>query len=242
MQLIIWTLVLSVAMVAFPQEATFEQDLATVEQYYIPALFMSGHGPKETAPRAFQQFYQQWQQFTQNHRQALSKDPWASAVQRINAHLGKAAALFKENKIFEAHRELEPIRNILAEVRHQLGTPTVMDALTEFHDHMEVIMKTVRRKTADQLTPEDIQKIKTHADAAIKAWQQVQVGAKEKALYQLTDEQVAFIHRNIQAQHQTLAGLSQALEANNPAEILKYARGIRSGFITVFRALGKEVQ
>ncbi len=242
MVFIVYVWVLATAMLAFAQDATFEQELATVEQYYIPALFVSGHGPKEKAPAAFQRFQQQWQQFTRKYHQTLQQDPWAGAVQQINNHLQQAATLLQEGKVFEAHRQLEPVRNILADVRHQLGNPTLMDALTEFHDHMEVIMKTVRQKSPEALSTTDIEKIKTHATAALRAWQKVKIGPREKAIYQLSDDQVAFLQRNIQVQQQTLNALKSALAQKNAADILKYARGIRSGFITVFRALGKTIE
>ena len=239
MYLVLSLLLFSTGMLMAQPPGNFEKDLAEVEQFYIPALFLTGHGPKEKAPKAVTRFKQVWQAFTEKHAAELRNEPWASAVKKIEAHIQAAVQKVAEGKTGPAHRELEPIRNILAEVRHQEGNATLMDALTVFHDHMEVIVKTLRRKKLDALAEEDIQKLTDHAKKAADAWKRVKIGDAEKALYGLSAEAVQYLQDAIAQQQQTIQNLLNALNEKNKAEISRHGLALRSGFITIFRNLGK---
>jgi len=239
MQLFLSLLLFSAGMLMAQPAGNFEKDLAEVEQYYIPALFLTGHGPKEKAPLAVTRFNQTWQAFTEKYQVELRNEPWASAVQKIDAHIQAAARKVAEGKTGPAHRELEPIRNILAELRQKEGKPTVMDALTLFHDHMEVIVKTLRRKKPEALSEEDIQKLTDHAGQAADAWKRVRIGEAEMALYGISAESAQYLRNAITQQAQTIQNLLSALKDKNKEEISRQGLALRSGFITIFRNLGK---
>jgi len=211
MQLFLSLLLFSAGMLMAQPAGNFEKDLAEVEQYYIPALFLTGHGPKEKAPAAVTRFNQTWQAFTEKYQVELRNEPWA----------------------------LEPIRNILAELRQKEGKPTVMDALTLFHDHMEVIVKTLRRKKPEALSEEDIQKLTDHAGQAADAWKRVRIGEAEMALYGISAESAQYLRNAITQQAQTIQNLLSALKDKNKEEISRQGLALRSGFITIFRNLGK---
>lgn len=122
-----------------------QEDLVDFNETYKQALFNTWKG-NEIAIEQTKKTMQKWQniavKYEYKEAEGFSNTPdLYSKILEINTYTIKANELVSENKLSEAHEELEMVRKLIAQLRQENNIKNISDDMLIVHDIMEEIVE-----------------------------------------------------------------------------------------------------
>ncbi len=220
----------------FPVARTF----AEFDTAYIPALALTNQEKQQPAETAMVGLRDAWKSLTAKLDGALATDPaWPNDKEAIRDAIGAAAHELKKQQLLAAHEALEEIRGQLVELRKRHQWSYDLDALNEFHETMEEIVKPAMKWTAAEIDLPVQQNLRELLQKADEQWAVVEQRGFDADARNLNEERQAKITRIVQQERQSLTNLAQALESANPEQILQAARAIKPPFAQLYMSFGQ---
>lgn len=220
--------------------AGLKEDMIALDRAYIPALSITNRIPQsaDTKP-AMAAMNVQWASFKQKYMATQGGDKqWQPDMQKIDGLMAAANRIVDSGKDFvKAHEELEGVRLTFLEMRQRAKMSYYLDDLTRFHDPMEEIHLAAKDKSGEQLTDNDLAKIRNHFPEAEKQWARV-LAVKIDPGFQPTDEKREQQNKLLASETRAMEALKQALAAGDKAAIAKSAQGLRGPFSQLYGSFG----
>ena len=212
---------------------------AAFDRAYIPALALTNQLKQQSAEKAMQRLRAAWTSFTEAIEEHLAADEqWETDQEAIRDAIGAAARQLRAEKPAEAHEILEEIRGRLTALRQRNHIPYDLDALNEFHETMELIVKPASKSTiddVDQKAQEDLRKLLLQAK---QQWQVVEKEGFDAATWDLDASAMQKARSMVQRERDALNKLQSALDAADPEQILPAARGLKPPYAALYMSFG----
>jgi hypothetical protein len=220
--------------------ADIASDSAVFDKAYIPALALSGQNEPEKTRAAMDQLKAAWGVYAGAHRQYKPADAtWGKGFADIDSAIAKADAIVTSGaNMSQAHDALEPVRIILMQLRRKNGIDYFVDYQTAFHEPMEAIALTVKGKTPQTLTAQDIDSIRKHIPTLDARWSALQNARFEPQPFGFDSARSAKLQQLIAAETQAIAALKKALAQPDKAALIQRAAAIKPPFAQMFMLFG----
>lgn len=159
---------------------------------------------------------------------------WPRDLAKIVQAVSEAQAAIQSGDLSKGHEALEPVREILLEVRTRNGVPIFEDQMTLFHSVMEAVTAPTANKTVETLTSADVEAVKAAYPAMADAFKRI-----EKAPDGHFDAaQAQGYTALVQSEASTIAALDTALKTGDKAAIIKTAADLKTTFSKLFAQYG----
>jgi DNA-binding protein len=214
------------------------------DKAYIPALAVTSQNDAEKSKAAMVKLHQPWLVFSNAHRQHKSSDDaWKSGFAEIDNWIAKADGIVaRGGNITEAHDALEPVRVILMQLRRKNGIDYFVDYQTAFHEPMEAIVLTVKGKTVETLTQQDIDKIRSLMPTLNARWNALQNARFSPDLFAFDNARVTQLNQLMESETNAIASLKRALADSDKSAIIQRASAIKPPFAQMFTLFGEFVK
>jgi hypothetical protein len=207
---------------------------------YIPALALTNQGKQKPAEIAMIRLREAWKSLVARLDDVLATDPdWQSDKEAVRDAIGAAAHELKKQQTLAAHEALEEIRGQLVALRKRHQWAYDLDALNEFHETMEEIVKPAMKWTAADIDESVRQDLQASLQKAQEQWSVVEQAGFDAGARDLNEAAQARIMKVVQQERQSLTNLAQALESANAAKILQAARAIKPSFAQLYMSFGQ---
>ena len=212
---------------------------ASFDKAYIPALALTNQGKQRPSEMAMMRLREAWRTLAQQLQDVLQEDTeWPQDQEAMRDAIGAAARELSAERPASAHEILEEMRGRLSELRRRNRWTYDLDALNEFHETMEKIVKPATKMTAadvNEAAQRDLRKLLKQAQQQWSAVEQAQFDSAARALDEATQNSLSQL---VQQQRQALSRLEAALEATDADQILQAARGIKPPFAQLYMSFG----
>lgn len=212
---------------------------AAFDRLFIPALALTSQQDQRPALTALARLQQEAPAIMRDATTILGVA--AGQAQRwpvIESALDDAAALAEKGRLLEAHETLEPIRGMLAADRRRLGVNYPLDALNEFHEVMEAIVKPSAQAKPEDLSNQRIDQLKELATEASALWARVEQTSFSGDEFQFGEQTLQILDQTIAVERQALIALNRSLRDADKGAILRAARAIKPPFAKAYMLFG----
>jgi hypothetical protein len=239
----ILTMVICLMLLGFTK-ANLLKDFASFDRAYIPALFMTNQGEKESSKKTMLSLKENWKILKDKYYKGNLKDSkWKEDFDNVDQMILKADNIvINEGNLSEAHNSLEGIRTVFMELRKRNNMDYYIDYLTEFHEPMEAIILTAKGKNPENLTDADIEKIQKSLDEALSIWIRFEKAKFNKSIFGFNDKKVKTMRNYIKLEYESLNRLRQFIDTKDKKAIIQSAIDIKPNFVNLFTLFGKPLQ
>lgn len=211
-------------------------DMATFDRAYIPALMHTGGKVDAVkATLAMKQLKQDWGLL-------LMRQPtvamWSETVRSVEETISEADDLIDRGKYHEAHTALERIRGYMRDGRRASGIEYVLDHLTDFHEHMEVIAGMAEGLTPETLGRDDMMRMREVMPHLMGAWNGVTTSEVNAHAFGFSKDAYNRLGEFVRMETENLAALDEALAAENRYGVVTSAKKVKPYYVSVFRMFG----
>jgi hypothetical protein len=231
----LWLSLLAAPLVAHADQ---RGDMVAFDQAYIPALVLSGELRPQT-DAAMGTLLRRWDEFKQQQAYRRDRDPdWNFDIARIERHILDAQRLVEERSYLDAHKALEPVREILMAMRRRIGMNYFLDALWRFQVPMAAMQRHLAalQATGDE---QEQQAVAESYDRARARWEAVLDQAVNPYEYGLDVGQGRHLRQQLLAEQGLLRAFGQALARDDLQAMADTAARILSGFVACYSELGR---
>ena len=226
------------AALATKRQQDFDTLIALANTQYKTALVSTNQKDTEKATKSAVELAKYWKDLSDLYSatapQVFATDnAWSGDLAQIVKTVNTAKDAIAKGDLAAGHAALEPVREILLQVRTRNNAQVFGDRLTIFHAAMEVVTTPATDKTADTLSDADIAAIQAATGKMAATWQPIALPPAG-----LTAEQTTAYQGLAQAQTANLAALDKALAAGDKAGIVKAAGDIKATFTKLFVQFG----
>lgn len=215
-------------------------DMVTFDRAYIAALALTSQEKPEPSQKAMRILVPTWAAFQAKYIDANPNDPqWRPDLDAVGGMIERADGIVRTGSdLVTAHDELEDVRMTLMHLRERNGIPYYVDPLTRFHEPMEAIVLAGKGKSADTLSPADLETIRAQLPHARTIWAEVSATPFDAALFGFTPEKQAALQKQIVAETDALTQLQMALDSGDPGAIAQRAVALKPSFSVLFMMFG----
>lgn len=205
-------------------------DMVSLDKSYVPALYLTNKDEREKSKLAIAELKEKWSDFKTDNYTVLNNKQ-KERFNQISEIILKAEEIAENEdvKLVDAHEELESIREILYEIRAELGIDYYMDELTAFHTAME---ETIEAKG-------NIAELKAHLPNLKIKLDDLENFEFDAKLYQLNETQNAKRLEYISNEKKAILNLEKAIQNDKLNE--KVVLGIKPNFIKLFLIFGNKI-
>jgi hypothetical protein len=220
------------------RQQDFDALLALANTQYKTALVSSNQKDTEKATKSVTELAKYWKDvsdlYGRSAPQVFAKDTgWSADLARIIKTVNTAKDAIAKGDLAAGHAAMEPVREILLQVRTRNNAQVFGDKLTIFHAAMEAVTTPPTGKTVDTLSDADIAAVKAATAKMAETWQPIATPPSG-----LTAEQTTAYQGLAQAQAANLAALDKALTTGDKAGIVQAAGDIKATFTKLFVQFG----
>jgi hypothetical protein len=221
-------------------QADIVTDSAVFDKAYIPALAVTSQNEAEKSKTAMKKLNQSWQAFSGIYRQYKPADrAWENGFSDIDNWIAKADGIVASaSNLTEAHNALEPVREILMQLRRKNGIDYFVDYQTAFHEPMEEIVLTAKGKTPETLTQRDIDKIRSLMPALADRWGALQNARFDPQKFVFDSARTAKLKQLMESESNAISALEKALSEADKLAIIQRATAIKPPFAQMFMLFG----
>jgi uncharacterized protein YukE len=149
---------------------------------YYAALVSSARGNIDATSRHLLVFASRWESISReahtSPQAAVAQDPqWPALLDEVNAVIVRTRQLVHKQDLASAHAELETVRAEIRDFHARHNALTFDDHLTDYHEAMERVLGHVAGRNEIRLTARDFADAGEDLQAALAAWQAVQISA-----------------------------------------------------------------
>lgn len=217
-----------------------QREMVALDKIYIVALAATNQGDREMSEKSMKMLATQWQSFKKKNLRAFNRDKKAGAdFAAIGKMIDTAARIVKQNgNLNDAHESLEGVRITLMHLRKRNSIDYYIDHLTKFHEPMETAVLLAKSKTPETLSSEDIRMIKDLLVQSRQDWEMIKNADFDRILFSFSAEKDARRKEYIEAETKALHSLTQVLEGEDKAAIIKATMAIKPNFAKLFVLFG----
>jgi hypothetical protein len=221
-------------------QADIVTDSAVLDKAYIPALAVTSQNDADKSKAAMKRLNQSWGVFASAYRQYKSADDiWKNGFADIDKWIAKADGIVASgNNLTEAHNALEPVREILMQLRRKNGVDYFVDYQTAFHEPMEEIVLTAKGKTPETLTQQDIDKIRSLMPTLADRWGALQNARFDPQKFVFDSARTAKLKQLMESESNAISALEKALSEADKLAIIQRATAIKPPFAQMFMLFG----
>lgn len=224
---------------------------SSIDKAYGPALFYSNITPSPNATiatsanAALDTLKDTWLGYKNELGSSINSTDVSSYYARVDAEIDTASTTLETAiandaypaDIMNVHLSLENVRDILGDMRVELGVDYLMDKLTDAHHAMEAVSGASKQHTDGLITDAELcvslgdsfETFNTQWGMYANAYDQTDIAA----LYSLSTEKSTNLSNNINALTSTLSTLNTGL-ANCDANVASDAAKIKPVFVKMF--------
>jgi hypothetical protein len=220
--------------------ADMVSDSAVFDRTYIAALALTSQNEAEKSKTAMTKLNQAWRTYAGAYRSYKPADAaWKTGFSDIDTAIAKADGLVaRGDSLPMAHDALEPVRVILMRLRQKHGIDYYVDYQTAFHEPMEAIVLTVKGKTPDTLTQEDMDKMRRLLPTLEARWMALQNAKFEPGKHGFDDPRAAKLKQLSEQETLAVAAFKRALAESDKSAIIQRAAAIKPPFAQMFMLFG----
>jgi hypothetical protein len=231
------------------KDEVLESAMIGLEKAYINPLFFTSnqHAPKAKATMAG--FVSTWDAFSAAYRSYRpSERNWVSHFDTVDEAIALAQPIVAWASVncptigvcpalVAAHDHLEAVRYAMRDLRMHNGFPKfITDKLTAYHDPMEAVVLTLKGKTVEQVTADDLAFVGENLDEARALWSFVEKTPIDAAAWGFSATQMAAIELRIAAERAALELLASFYDAGDVAGLVANALDLKAKFVPVYTA------
>lgn len=239
--LIIFVLVFGCA--SKPLKTQMLNDMAALDQVYIPTLVFTNVYRQRESEIALERFKKEWQKFYQHYHDQEMKygldivdTQWPQDFEKMNALVISAEGYINDERLKPASASLEAVRFVLGQMRKCNGLEYFIDNLNYFDATLKQISQSVRGRS--RLADNDLQKLKSLSSQALIQWQAVTQGSLEGELFGFDEEKLAALNQRIKKQQQVLERLDRAIRRKKQSVIFQSTQDVKPEFMVIYKAFG----
>jgi hypothetical protein len=217
-----------------PRSPSFATLFSAFNENYKQALYATQQGERDRSAGELAATRLTWEmvllRYYETPPEAYRKDArWKADLATVSGYVDAAEAQLHAGNLAEAHASLEPIRRLWADINERNGVRRFGDALTRFHDVMELAV--LAGKTADEAT---LAAFQGKLEALTAGWRKVQhFGFLPKRA-----EDKKRFKELVAAETLAVQNLTQAAEAKDCAGIQRLAPEVKNAFAELYLAFG----
>ena len=226
-----------------PVQVNILESMVELDRVYIPALLFTNLQRQRESEIAMERLGKEWNKFDQKYHNLeikygvnITDKFWKEDFDKINELITTAEVFIKEEKLIEAHEQLEEVRTILKVLRSRNGIDYFLDGMTEFHEAMEQIFLTIRGK--DRLMERDLNKLRALFKEAQASWAEVARTEIDSSAFGFDLQKVDAIKKRIKEEERLLAGFAVALSSRSEDKIFQAAADLKPNFVVLYKAFG----
>lgn len=220
------------------RQQDFDQLMTLQHAQYKTGLVATNQKNPEASQKSITELARLWQDISDLY--AVTPPPAFAGDKAWSADLGKivkdvtaAKTAMDKGDIAEAHEALEPVREILLDVRTRNNAALFIDKFTVYHSAMEGVISPALAKTVETLTADDIVTLKAAYPKMAEAF-----AAIEQPPATLSAEQAQMYQGIAQTERAAINVMNQALQSGDKAAIIKAANDLKSSFAKLFAQFG----
>jgi len=229
------------------KDEVLESAMIGLEKAYINPLFFTSNqnAPKSRATMA--SFVSAWKVFSADYRSYRPNTAnWMRHFDTVDEAIALAQPLVDWSAgncptvgvcpaLVTAHDHLEAVRYAMRELRMHNGFPKfITDKLTAYHDPMEAVVLTLKGKTVDQVTVEDLILVGENLEEARALWSLVEKTPIDAAAWGFSATQLAAIELRIASERAILELLASCYDAGDVAGLVANALTLKARFVPVY--------
>ncbi len=220
------------------RQQDFESLMNLAHVQYKTALVSTNQKNAEAAAKSVNDLARYWKNLSDLY--SVTAPPtfaadkaWSSDLAKVVQAINAAQAAIGQGDLAAGHEALEPVREILLDIRTRNNAQIFPDQLTIFHRAMETVTTPTTGKTAETLSANDLAAMKSGYARMIETFRLI-----EQAPATLNAEQAQAYQSLVQAERAAMSALDQALQAGDKATTLKAAGDIKAIFTKLFVNFG----
>jgi hypothetical protein len=226
-----------------PAQENMLESMAKLDRAYIPALLFTNLQKQRESELALERLRREWDTFDGKYHNLeiryglnITDKFWKEDFEKINELITTAEVLVEEERLIEAHGQLEEVRIILKGLRSRNGIDYFLDRMTEFHEAMEQILLALKGK--DRLYERDLIRLRAFFKKAQESWAGLGNSEIDPQLFGFEPEKVEAIGKRIKEEERVLAGFAAALSSEDADRIFQAATDLKPNFVVLYKAFG----
>ncbi|MDH5183149.1 MAG: hypothetical protein OEX12_04600 [Gammaproteobacteria bacterium] len=182
-------------------KADLQRDMLSFEQRYIPLLLLTAQSDAQSVV-ASEKLIIQWNEFKQQHAYGHQDDSlWGFDLESIERQILNAQRLIQAGHFKLAYTQLVKVRTRFIAMRERHNIPFYIDELSRFDSPLQVLLAKFRLNQADDVYVEISQ--------ARTAWQSLMQTEINFNDYDLTLQQMEYLHHGLLKGERTLASMQE---------------------------------
>jgi len=226
-----------------PPQEDILKSMAEFDRVYIPSLLFTNLQKQRESEIAMGRLKREWERFYKRYYgleikygMNITDKFWKEDLDVVEGLLVTAEAMIMENKLEEAHEQLEVVREVLRDLRHRNGLAYYLDGMNEFHHAMEQIILSLRGK--DRLSDRDLERLRGWFRQAQKSWSKVSRTEINPELFGFDPEKVDAVRKRVKEEERVLAIFAAALSSQDADRIFQAAQDLKPNFVVLYKAFG----
>jgi len=226
-----------------PAQENMLEAMAGLDRAHIPALLFTNLQKQRESELALERLRREWDRFDGKYHNLkikygldITDKFWKEDFEKINELITTAEVLVEEERLIEAHEQLEEMRMILKELRARNGIDYFLDGMTEFHEVMEQIILSLKGK--DKLYEEDLIRLRALFKEAQKSWAELGNSEVDPRVFGFEPEKIEAVRKRIKEEERVLASFAAALSSEDADRIFQAATDLKPNFVVLYKAFG----
>jgi CpeT protein len=220
--------------------ANLKEDMVKFDRAYIPALAFSEKQELQKSIRAMKELLTDWEKLKSKYYDEEINDPdWKANLDAIGALIAAVDELVNtKHDLYAAHNMLEDLKLSFGHIRQRYSIDYYIDYLNEFHKTMAAIIDIAGGKKPEDLSPDDIEKIKALYPDAAAIWKTVAKKRFDDKFFGFDEDKLSLMSGYMALESFALDKLGQALENDDFQQILQAAIGLKPNFAKLYKLFG----
>jgi hypothetical protein len=212
-------------------------DMAALDRLYIPALMLTAE--PDSSGKAVMAIKELKLEFMIFKSRNADDAGWDEALGRVEDMIMKADLNVNAADYKAAHAALEGIGHEMYVLRKDIGMKDyILDRMTEFHDVMDEISKTVGDKSVETLSEKDIAGISKALPRAQERWIAVVSSPFNPDVFQFTKGKTERLKGQFEKQRAALLSLESAVGRHDKESIIRGAGEMKKEYANTLRLFG----
>ncbi|MFO7769179.1 MAG: hypothetical protein R6W82_09545 [bacterium] len=217
------------------------EEMAALDQTWIPALVTTQQGDRAQAELATEAFRAQWDIFRVKFRDFPADDPhWSARLDSLDSLVDETVDFVETGESLErAQTRLEEMRHAFRRLRHAIGIEDYfLDHVTEYHDDLEMITGVVEERPEGTITPGLMDSLATMLDGAEEHWDVVSELRFDQEAFDLDIAAMNRLANLVREHREALQRMRTALQEGARAQIRTRASELRETYLLFFKVFG----
>jgi hypothetical protein len=233
-------ILISILMLSACGQRSLQNEMISLDQVYIPALFITEAGSGEAAKKAIKTLREGWENFSIKYYNFRPQDPsWKQTFDLVDQRIFSADKIARSGKdLGLAHQELLGVKDLLFKMRRKNNIKYYVDYLIEFNQPLEAIILLTKDKDPSQLRAEDIKNLKWLVEREVSLWNKIAKSEFNSALFGFDWHKSSLMRKYIIAETEILQKLKRAVNEGDFTYINLSSDDLLANYINLYRLFG----